>query len=193
MQAHVATPGKRLLRRARAIYYAYAVMWTWCALLLAVDLMDLGTEYMVLGFFLAAPIYVLLGVGTMHRIVLVTLGSGSSRCRGQDRLGLVFLVTAMMPFVVHACWPTLYIRFFFWRHERQFQRIVDQQEKRPWVSHYPSGTVFWFHWRTLSDVAFAIVHEPGWRPGDVILRAEVTPLGRSALVHLGGPWYAARY
>lgn len=191
MQDPEATPDRLMLRRVRMLSYSYAVLWTWCALLFAIDLMDLGYECMVLGFLVAVPIYVVLGVETLYRLVQV----GGGRGRGRGSWAPLMLAAAMSPFAVHALWPTFYIRFFFWRHEQQFQRIVDQLEASSRVTRYASGTVIWYGWYTISDSAVAFVHEPGRRPGDALLSREFTPLSPSAIdfdLHLGGSWYAAR-
>lgn len=192
MEEPGAKPDELTLRRVRMLCYSYAVLWNWCALLFAVELMDLGWPCIVLGFLVAVPIYVVLGQEALSRPAQVNPGPG--RVRG-GWTPLMF-VAAMAPFAVHACWPTLYLRFFFWRHEQQFQRIVDQLEPSPRVTRHETGTVIRYEWQTISNAAVVFVHEPGRRPGDSILSHEVTPLSPSSIafdLHLGGAWYAARY
>ncbi len=189
MQERIVTTGKQ---RIRMLCYSYAVLWVWCAPLFIIDLMDIGHQLVALGFLVAMPICIVVVLEALYGKGRSAPGRGSSRAF----LAQLSLFLMMASVAVHACWPTLYIRFFFWRHEQQFQRIVDHLEASSRVTRYQSGTVIWYRWNTISDVAIAFVHEPGRRPGDALLSREVTPLYPSGIafdLHLGGPWYAARY
>lgn len=189
MRERESTTDESSVRRVRTICYSYAVLWAWCAPLFIIDMMDVGYEIVALGFLLALPICIVVGLETLAVVGRMVIG------RGCPRGPLAPLTLALMAasVAVHACWPNLHIQFFFWRHAGEFQRIVDRQQESSRVARYPSGTVIWYRWRTISDQAIAFVHEPGRRPGDGILAQEVTPLGGAFDLHLGGAWYAARY